>query len=49
MDHAEGDRRIKEGKQGVVEKEWQLLWNTAAVTAEVIVTAVTVTGVQLLL
>ena len=23
MDHAEGDRRINEGKEVVVEKEWQ--------------------------
>ena len=29
MDHAEGDRRINEGKEVVVEKEWQQFWNTA--------------------
>ena len=28
MDHAEGDRRINEGKEVVVEKEWQQFWNT---------------------
>ena len=33
MDYAEGDRRINEGKEVVVEKEWQQFWNTAAVTA----------------
>ena len=36
MDHAEGDRRINEGKEVVLEKEWQQFWNgtvTAAVTA----------------
>ena len=30
MDHTEGDRRINEGKEVVVEKEWQQFWNTAA-------------------
>ena len=41
MDHAEGDRRINEGKEVVVEKELQQFWNTAAVRA--------VRGVQLIL
>ena len=30
MDYPEGDRRINEGKEVVVEKEWQQFWNTAA-------------------
>ena len=30
LNHAEGDRRINEGKEVVVEKEWQQFWNTAA-------------------
>ena len=29
MDHAEGDRRINEGKEVVVEKEWQQFWNSS--------------------
>ena len=29
IDHAEGDRRINEGKEVVVEKEWQQFWNAA--------------------
>ena len=33
MDRGEGERRINEGKEVVVEKEWQQFWNTAAVTA----------------
>ena len=28
MDHAEEDRRINEGKEVVVEKEWQQFWNS---------------------
>ena len=28
MDHAEEDRRINEGKDVVVEKEWQQFWNS---------------------
>ena len=36
MDHAEGDRRINEGKEVVVEKAWQQFWRavTAAVTGK---------------
>ena len=30
MNYAEGDRRINEGKEVVVEKEWQQFWNAAA-------------------
>ena len=33
MDHAEGDRRINEGKEVVVDKEWQQFWNTAVTAA----------------
>ena len=33
MDHAEGDGRINEGKEVVVENEWQQFWN-AAVTGK---------------
>ena len=31
LNHAEGDRKINEGKEVVVEKEWQQFWNTAVV------------------
>ena len=30
MDHAEGDRRINEGKEVVVEKEWQQFWSNSS-------------------
>ena len=30
MDHAEGDRRINEGKEVVVEKEWQPFQNSSS-------------------
>ena len=43
MDHAEGDRRMNEGKEVIVEKEWQQFWNVA------VVTAVTAVRVQLIL
>ena len=29
MDHAEGDRRINEGKEVVLEKEWQQFWKSS--------------------
>ena len=35
MDHAEGDRRINEGKEMVVEKEWQKFWNGTGVNISV--------------
>ena len=35
MDYAEGDRRINEGKEMVMEKEWQQFWNGTAVTVTV--------------
>ena len=30
MDHTEGDRRINEGKDVVVEKEWQKFWRKSS-------------------
>ena len=30
MDHAEGDRRINEGKEVVVEEEWQQFWSNSS-------------------
>ena len=33
MDHAEGDRKINEGKEVILQKEWQKNWKSAVTAA----------------